>query len=738
MQKVSNEYRTSMKSPLRERGHIMVSFGLVNRAAQANAKTLPGKYAYFSNSEIFRDYKEEPIYGTFEENFTKVDGSMCFLPREGMGVYYNNGLISENIIADGECVIDISLNGITTNVKGLSILFGENYPVSFAVIANTGQKIEVRNNTKSEWTTEEVLRNIKGVKIIIKSMRLPKSRVRIFAIKFGYGLVYDNDSVLSSSLNSYVSPIGADLPQIDFSVQIKNYDHYFNVDNPNSAVNFFETGQEMNVMYGYELPNSKKIEWIQGTRLLCSGWESDDSTATIRCQDVLRNMSSEYHKGTYREYGKDFYSLIQEVLADAGITQYYIEPLLKKVYTKNPIPKVKHKEALQILSNACRCTLSQSRHGVIQIKSKYMPKISVSANNLAPYSKVSNILKDIPKSEYASFAENYTKIDDGMYFLPRNGRAALETGYVSNQMSGDDGRFPINPIVTFVMDNTRSYYGMKLIFGHSLPKEFIVRTYAGTTKVNEYTIRENEISKETVIIEEFDDCNKIQIEFTETATPHNRITLNYFSLNDTVNFKMERDEMLSSPKSIKQELIKEIVVPCYIYQIDNTEASLFNNNVSVVSGKTETFYFQEPACNYRVLLNDSTGRTDVIEWGSYYIVIRYNVSGTYKLDIRGCKYKITERYAVKKLNDNGKTIKWKNPLVSDIETAEKLAEWLGEYYAASVEYEYDTRGNPEMDSADIIYQENEFVENMKVNVYRQTLNFNQAFSGKVTTRRVGG
>ena len=476
MQRVSNEYRASMKSPLRERAYIMVSFGLVNQTAQANAQVRPSDYAYFSNSEIFRDHKEEPIYGTFEENLTKVDGSMCFLPREGMGVYYDNGLISKDIIADRECVIEISLRSITTNVKGLSILFGDNYPVSFDVVANTGQKIEVRNNTKSEWTTEEVLRNINAVKIIIKSMRLPKSRVRIFAIKFGYGLVYDNDSVLSSTLNSYVSPIGADLPQIDFSVQIKNYDHYFNVDNPNSAVNFFETGQEMNVMYGYELPDSKTIEWIQGTRLLCSGWESDDSTATIRCQDVLRNMSSEYHKGKYSDNGRDFYSLIQEVLTDAGITQYYIEPLLKKVYTKNPIPKVKHKEALQILSNACRCTLSQSRLGVIQIRSKYMPKISVSSNDETAYSKVSNILSDTPKSEYASLAEDYTKADGTMFFLPRRGKAVLETGYVSNQISDDDGRFISNPVVTFVMDNTRSYYGMKLVFGQSLPREFIIRT----------------------------------------------------------------------------------------------------------------------------------------------------------------------------------------------------------------------------------------------------------------------
>lgn len=39
---------------------------------------------------------------------------------------------------------------------------------------------------------------------------------------------------------------------------------------------------------------------------------------------------------------------------------------------------------------------------------------------------------------------------------------------------------------------------------------------------------------------------------------------------------------------------------------------------------------------------------------------------------------------------------------------------------------------------DIIYQENEFRSDMKVTVYRATLNFNQTFSGKITARRVEG
>ena len=37
MQKVSSEYKRSMKSSLRERAYIMVSFGLVNQEAQAKA-----------------------------------------------------------------------------------------------------------------------------------------------------------------------------------------------------------------------------------------------------------------------------------------------------------------------------------------------------------------------------------------------------------------------------------------------------------------------------------------------------------------------------------------------------------------------------------------------------------------------------------------------------------------------------------------------------------------------------
>lgn len=740
MQKVSKAYKESMKSSLRERAYIMISFGLVNQEAQAKATVDNGSYAYYSNKDnIFGEHIDDTVYATLEEEFTKVDGSMFFLPRatEG-GRYYDTGIVSDKLVSEARCEVVISLNTIATDFKGLTINFGENYPVDFDIVGSTGQTIEFRGNTKSKWSTEEVLENTTYIKLVFYKMKNPQSRLRIYSIMFGYGLVYYNDSVMSSALDSYVSPIGADVPQFDFSVTLKNYDHYFNVDNPNSAINYLETGQEMDIMYGYQTPGSDTIEWIQGNHLWCSEWESDDNTATIRCQDIFRNMDGEYVKGLYSAAGKSYYTLAEEILKDAGISEYYIDPRLKKLYSNNPIPRVKYKEALQIIANACRCVLTQSRDGKVQIKSNFMPSASIATNGEETYSNAANVLTDTPKVEYATLAGNYTPTDGTMFFLPRNGKAALTTGYVSKEISGVNGTFTKNPVVTITMEAIRAYYGLKLVFGTALPAAFTIRTYKGGEPVNEYPVEKDEISTTSIILRDFDDFDMMKIEFTKTAEPYNRIVLNYFSLSDVVDFTMNRRDMTSSPKAIKQELIKEVIVPCYTYQENNREENLVYEDIDVVAGEVETYYIQDPSYGYKVKLDEVEGKATVVAWGNYFVTIKFNVTGSFKLEVQGYRYKIVEKYATVSLNARGKTVKWKNPLISNTTMANELAAWLADYYTAGIEYEYDTRGNPELDATDIVYQENEFHDGMRVNIYRHTVNFKQAFSGRVTARRIGG
>lgn len=740
MQKVSNAYKESMKSSLRERAYIMLSFGLVNQEAQAKAKIENGDFTRFTNTgNIFGNRTDMTTYATLEENFTKVDGSMFFLPRgEAIGGFYDTGLTSNKLISEGNFSLVINLNTAAMDFKGITINFGENYPVDFDIANDQGRVVEFRSNDQSELSSEEVFENTTTLTLTVYSMKNPQSRLRIYSIMFGYGLVYYNDSVMDSTLDSYVSPIGADIPQIDFTVTLKNYDKYFNVDNPSSAINYLETGQKMDVYYGYQLPNGGDVEWIKGQHLVCSDWESDDYSATIRCQDVFRSMDTEYYQGVYDSAGKSYFDLAVEVLRIAGITDYYLDPRLKSLYTKNPLPRVKCKEALQIIANACRCVLTQSREGVVQIKSNFAPLASASSNGEAEYSTVSAVLNTDTKDEYATLATNYAVVDGGMYFLPRsiNGKK-LNTGYVSSAVSGADGKFTTNPILTITQEAICMYYGIKFVFGHALPSGIIVRTYNTGSLVEEYEVTD-EITKNMVIIHTFDDFDTMKVEFTGTAEPYNRIVVNNFAFGDVTDFTMTRKDMTSSPKAIKQEVVKEVIVPCYSYQENGQLETLVRENVEVEKGDTVTYYIQDPSYGYAAVLDDQKDLAEIVAWGNYYVTVKYNVTGVYTMEVQGYRYKIAERYATVKLHERGKTVKWENPLISDVTMAKDLADWIADYYSASIEYEYSTRGNPEIDVNDIVYQENEFRDNMKVTIYRATLNFTQSFSGKITARRLEG
>ena len=572
MHKVSKAYSDGMKSSLRERGYIKLTFGLINREAQGHATLRPADLIEYANTEdLFTEEPQIKNYATLEENYAKVDGNMYFLPREGSDAnYYNAGLVSAKLVTESEFSLTVDLNITPVDFKGLTIDFGDNYPVDFDITTDSGSTKQYRGNTQGVFVTEDVFERTSGITLTVYAMRHPHNRVRIRSIQFGYGLVYRNEAVLSSTLDSHISPIGTEIPQINFSVTVKNYDKYFDVDNPTSAIHFFETGQLMDIHYGYQLPGAG-IEWIQGNRLLCSEWEADGATATIRCQDVFRNMDTEYYFGSYNAAGVSYYDLAVDVLRVAGVTDYIIADRLKTLYTKNPLPRVKCKEALQIIANACRCILTQTREGVVEIKTDA----------------------------------------------------------------------------------------------------------------------------------------------------------------EVTDFTMTKADMTTSPKAIKTEVAKEVIVPCYSYQAGTEQSAVVDEEIEVEAGESVTFYTKEAAHDY------STTVGTITESGSYYVTIKFPAAGTFRVSIKGYRYTVTERQVRVNLRDRGKTVRWENPLVSDIDMASDLAQWIGGYHTASVEYEYSTRGNPEIDVMDVIYQDNDFREGMQVMVYKSKLNFNQAFSGEVAVRRLG-
>ena len=125
MQPASDEYIESMRHPFRNRGYIRGTIGIINSEAQRNATIYNGQNSLTYFSDPFKPLLDHPVtqvYATAEQDFSKVDGTMCFLPRQEAGLkLYNNGFVTNELIGQ----IYITFGGHTgLDIKGLTIDFG--------------------------------------------------------------------------------------------------------------------------------------------------------------------------------------------------------------------------------------------------------------------------------------------------------------------------------------------------------------------------------------------------------------------------------------------------------------------------------------------------------------------------------------------------------------------------------------------------------------------------------------
>ena len=401
MQAASSKYKEVMRRKWRNPlAHLRVTIGLINQEAQASAYIPdPVRYTYFSNLKKPMDnYKVQELYSTCDENYTQVDGSMYFLPREAGAVVLNQGIVTEDLLGDIEIHFPVQYD-----IKGLTVEFGKAYPVDFAIVSDN-HTVEVTDNADGHYVTEEIFEGATFLRFSPSRMVNGKSRFRINQITMGIGIYFDGRKILSATKKEHISPIAEELPTIDFSLTVSNKDRAFDVENDESSVNFFELGQDIEALYGQELDDGT-IEWIPGINLALKEWSADDEKLNLSASDRFDSMDGTYYRGQYYPEGISLYDLAVDVFTDAGADprEYGVDTYLKAVIVRNPIPVVTHKEALQLIANAGRCILYQDRAGKIYIKSSFVPEMSASSEDEAYFSHVDTILsKDIgARDEYA-------------------------------------------------------------------------------------------------------------------------------------------------------------------------------------------------------------------------------------------------------------------------------------------------------------------------------------------------
>lgn len=735
MYNVSQAYKESMKNPIRNHSYMKVMLGLINQEAQASAE-VENQTQYTGFSDLQTIFTKNDIgnqYATYEQGFWKADGEKLFIPRDESD-YIKNGLITDGLFS-GTVLIQFSFGYGASDLRGLTIQFGECYPTEFTVITSDGTEYPYENDS-DYFETDQVFENTESITLKIEAMSIPNNRVRIFYVKFGLGLEYDNEWIQSADSSWVLSAINDDLPEVEFSVKLRNDDQRFNVDNPSSEINFLETGQRVSVSQGYELDDGS-IEWLQLHTLYVQEWSADDSQATIKTVDRFKYMSDNYYKGQYYEDGITLYDLAVLVFEDAGMepSEYYIDSYLKKVTVYNPIPDVTHKEALQIIANAGRCIMDYDRYGRIRIYSAFLPEFETTSNGTVYYSDVTAIDHETQKNLYATYAQDYWKADGKMLFVPESG--VQDAGYVSEQISGSDGLFTENPIITRTLEAKYKCFGLRIFFTGNLPKKFIIRTYADGTLNDTVEITSN-IAKNYELSYSFQEFDKMEIEFVETEVPNNRIQIDYISFGAETNYTVEYDDQYTTPTGTQLEKIKQLKTSRKIYTKSNTQEELANDKV-VYAGENVLYYFSDACYGYSVSLEEeSSGSVSIVSSGAYYVEIAFSgvsVDTEVRFSITGYKYNVSTAYYSVDINNRGSDKQWDNPLISDEEHCKDVCQWLADYYASGVEYQLDYRGDPALDTGDTIFQENKYVDDLKVVIEEIQQSFNGAIRGALRTRR---
>lgn len=614
MIKASNAYKSAMQKKIRDRAYISITLGVANGDAQ-NTAYFDGDYAYWGNKVLpFRNDAEYTEYATLEQNYMRVDGQMYFLPRETSGLYQlrNAPLTTQNIMETVKVAFPQEYS-----IKGLTIDFGKYYPTSFKIV--TDEKELTYTNDKHDFSTTDVIGNTTNIQIIPISMVGGNKRLRVEKIVMGVGLIYRNNDVSTASFEEFVNGISAEIPYRKLSVTILDKNNVYNVDDDNSFINFLETGQKMELSYGMVLPD-ETVEWHKKATMLLTDWNSKKNQMSFTANDVLSTLEDNYTIGN-KIYDRTAYAEAISILKDAGFEpdEYFVDDCLRDVSLHNPMPEAPHKECLQLLCNASRCILFVDSDGRVNIKANFANVIDpadmqVTSNGTAWWGNATNVLYG-NNNVYAELTRNFMRVDGSQFFLPRNTGTAIEqTGYVTSNVSDENGLFSENPVLTLKLPAAYTYYRLYISFQGNPPKEMKVSTYNGDTLLK--TFKYDDLKEKSLLNDEFENFDSIRFEITK-AYPKNRVLIDKISFGDLSDYELKKDSMTENPYGYAERKTKDVFVKIYTFQNgeDNTP-QVVEDNVYLkksINNSGEIRY-----CENQLISTEDHARI-VAEWlGNYY------------------------------------------------------------------------------------------------------------------------
>ena len=746
MKQVSNAYKLSMKSLLREQSFVEITFSQVDTAAATDGNWVSNgaqSYSEFDTLDYGYDYQES--YAALELNRWALDGNTVIVPSSG--TMYDGFVSSHMSNAEGKFTTPAVLTRAFSNphtFPGITLTFDTRYqewPDTVTVDFYLNGAVLESLTLPVEGTELVINTKVASCDKIVLTIgnTLPYRRPRLQQVLYGVQKKFGNDDIVSIKESHDVDPLSRRLPQETMQFVLLDYEHNYDPDNPKGIYAYLDKKSPISLRYGYMLPTGK-VEWLKADKyVLNSKPKAAKNQATFTGTGLVGSLTGTFYKSKLGS--KSLYNMAEEVLLDAGLTlteqgtnPWEIDEALKDMFTTAALPIDTHMNCLQLIAHAACCRLYTDDDNIIHIRPFGVTVIGIyngvwADNGHVWFSEWDTVDKgNTAENTYATFELNrWTLGGENQIILPDSN--AGQRGYISEAITGADGSFSNPPVFTKTFDVPHDLPVLAIRFDTVLdefPGSVQVKYYHDETLLDTQTVPVDSVEvyvSSNLAIE----CTKIEVTMIGNL-PYRRarVTKVYYRETDfTLDFTSIGE---NSQKISKIDELKSVSVARYSYTASNDTSTLYEGTTTETELHVE---FSGLAQDVQISVSGGTLVSSNIYARAADLVLS---SGTKTVTITGKT--LTENSVVISypVAQSGEIDKEENPLITNDTMCQALADHVKSYLQMRNTYEASYRGNPEMEVGDIIGLQTLYTDEMDALILVDEITFDGSLSGKMTVK----
>lgn len=764
MRTASQQYKDSIMLPLRNEFEARVTVGLVSVDATSNATI--GSYSTLAphSSPISNMLKPSRMgadtFATYELNTFRADGrSLFYTPSNASAGIYDKRVIFNEVsnasanLSNSKFTVTFPSSIFPIDLPAITIDFdSENFATEIQLTFNETTKTYT-NDSQLFVLKEDVSAVATNITFNFTKMNNPHTRLGIRELKFGEGIILTGEDISSITHDSKTNIISEELPSETATITIIDFDNKYNWDNPDSMVEYFEQGQQVDIEMGYYLDeyDDTSIEWFKISTIYITSWNYQNNILTLTCNDLFQNSNASFDglKNVYITY----YRMLEYCAerTELGIDRVKISEDLFDYTVENPIPMISIREIMQILCNSSASIMKFDSDGNLEIDIERIANYVLNTSN--DYVDSSQLMNITEKNRYATYEKDTIKADGTAYFTPSDfSKRDKEWGYVSTDISDSSGNIP-----TFLgganNDETFSTSSISLIFqnsanskvssfqigfGLNIPKRITIKTYEITAEGNYIFVEQFEFDNNSKVFEfseELQPFNEMLIEFWTTENPNNRVYVDYFNTDSVSDYYVTIDDMYELAMIDAEKTYKTANVVSTRYDNQTTEEQVYSKTSDSTTQSQEVITFSEPYYSFRGV------NCTIVSYGDYAVKIKPPTTTGSDYSVYAKKKKAVYFDNVYDVNTKGSQVTFENPLISPSFLQKTkgyfFVDSLIDYYKYNKLYSLDWRGDLRIQVGDIIHIANRFQDDVLIKVEKNTLLYEEGvFKGKLEGRRI--